>query len=439
MKIAIVLAVTLLAAAYGIWHYRTREAAAAEQRARVLRLDPRKVEPSTRALLLFETIPHLRGGERDLAVQQLRGALQAIPRGLLVHKPSFPIETLRFSGDGRSMLWYGKPAKDGRITIEKSFNYPASVVSIAGASYGTFVDEAGTEILSEQELDRGKRNSGTVLHQVLSSDGGYLALFRDDLLWLWRVGEPDKPATMIADLPSGTTQLHCVRANDLCGLESPGRFTLIDVKKRRILRSISADRSATVHMSRSGRRVGVAAPRAGITIHTAGDGGTIRLDTSRLALEDFAFSADEKSVVALDRDGVLHSYDLASGKPVARSPRLGDGQWKRPARVDAVGDGRFVVWDRETVRLVTADLSAVTARFDEGGEVTLVKTNARGDRLAIARRNGPLTLWDIRAKPALPFIEEELFESVCDRVGRPLTAGEWAAWMPNRPYAPRCR
>lgn len=436
MKTALVFAVVLLAAAYGVWHFRAREAADAEQRMRVLRLDPRKVEPATRALLLFETIPHLRDAERDLAVKQLRDALQAVPRGILVHQPSFPVETLRFSGDGRSMLWYGKPAPDGGITIEKSFNHPPAVSRITGASYAAFLNEAGTEILTEEQLMHGKGSSRTVLRRSLSSDGEYLVFVRDDLLWLWRVGEPGEPAARFTDLPSGTTRLHCVRATDLCGIESPGRFTLIDVKRRRILRSISADRTAIVRMSPSGRQVGVASA-AGITIH-AGDGRKSHLDTSGLAIEDFAFSADEKSVVAFDHAGMLHSYDAATGKPLTRSPRLQEEKWNSPARVEAVSDGRFVVWDRTRVRLVSADLSAVTARFDEGGEVLLVKTNARGDRLAIARRTGPLTLWDIAAKPALPFIEDELFDSVCGHVGRSLTAEEWATSIPNRRYAPTC-
>ncbi|HYK05933.1 MAG TPA: hypothetical protein VE974_29590 [Thermoanaerobaculia bacterium] len=438
MKIALVFVVTLLAAGYGIWHFRTRDAADAEQRTRVLRLDPRKVEPSTRALLLLETIPHLRDSERDVAVKQLRGALSAVPRGLLVHQPSFQVETLRFSADGRSMLWYGKPPTDRRITIEKSFNHPPAVTRITGRSYATFVDEAGNEILSEADPDPGKGKSGKMLHRILSSDGGYLAFARDDLLYLWRVGEPGEPAAFLADLPYGTTRLHCVRATDLCGLETPGRFTLVDVKKRRILRSIPADRTVTVRMSPSGRLIGVGAPRAGITIHAAHHGRTIRLDTSGLALEDFAFSADEKSVVAVGRDGMLHSYDAATGKSVARSPLLRQEQWKSPARVETVSDGRFVVWDTAKVRLVSADLSTVTARFDAGGEVILVKTNTRGDRLAIVRRTGPLTLWDISAKPVLPFIDDELIESACGHIGRSLTAGEWATYLPDRPYAPRC-
>ncbi|HET8774179.1 MAG TPA: hypothetical protein VFP80_10325 [Thermoanaerobaculia bacterium] len=337
------------------------------------------------------------------------------------------------------MLWYGKPAADGRITIEKSFNHPPTVASITGSSYATFLNEAGTEILSEGQPDRRKGNSGTGLHRILSSDGGYLAYFRDDLLWLWRVGEPGRPAALLTDLPSGTTRLHCVRAADLCGLERPDRFTLVDVKKRRALQSISADRTAVVHMSPSGRLVGVATPRAGITIHAAHRGRTIRIDPSSPAVEDFTFSADEKSVVAIDRDGVLHSYDAATGKPLARSPRLRQEQGASPARVEAVSDGRFVVWYAEKVRLVSADLSTVTARFDEGGEVLLVKTNALGDRLAIARRMGSLMLWDISAQPVLPYIERELFGSVCDHVGRPLTAVEWATYIPNRPYGPRCR
>jgi hypothetical protein len=440
MKTALVLVLVvalLLVAGFGIRYFKTRDAADAEERTRVLRLDPRKVEPSTRALLLLESIPHLQGSERDLAVKQLRGALSAVPRILLVHRPSFEVETLRFSRDGRSMLWYGKP-NDGLITIEKSFNHPPAVVQTTGASYATFLNDAGTEILTNQGLDYGQRNLGPGLRNIISSDGGHVAGVRDDLLYLWRVEQPGDPVAFLADLPYGMTQVHCVRSTGLCGLESPSRFTLIDVKKSRILRSISVNRNAAVEMSPSGRLVGVAAPREGITIHAAGHGRQIRLDTSGLAFENFAFSADEKSVVAVDREGVLHSYDAATGKSKARSPLLRQEQWKSPVRVEAVSDGRFVVWDPQKVRLVSADLSTLTARFDEGGEVILVKTNARGDRLAIARRAAPLTLWDISPKPVLPFIDDELLESVCGHVGRSLTAEEWKTYIPNRPYAPTC-
>ncbi|HEX6158606.1 MAG TPA: WD40 repeat domain-containing protein [Thermoanaerobaculia bacterium] len=435
MKIAIFVIVLLLGG-LGIRYVTTLQAADAEERTRVLRLDPRKVEPSTRALLLFETIPHLRESERAVAVKQLRGALAAVPRALLVHRPSFEIETLRFSGDGHSMLWYGNPATDGRVTIEKSFDRPAAVIRMDGASYATFLNEAGDQILTA-DSDLGKENSGTAARTILSSDGAYLALVRDDQMYLWRVKDKN-PAAILTDLPHGTTRVHCVRSNELCGLESPGRFTLIDVKKARVLRSIAVNRTATVRMSRSGRLIGVAAPRAGITLHTAHAGRTTRLDTPELALEDFAFSADEKSVVAVDGEGVLHSYDAATGKSMARSPLLRQERWKSPVRVDSAGDGRFVVWDTAKVRLVTADLSTVTARFDESGEVALVKTNARGDRLAIARRAGSLTLWDISTKPLLPFIDDELIESACGHVGRSLTAEEWATYIPNRPYSPRC-
>ena len=69
----------------------------------------------------------------------------------------------------------------------------------------------------------------------------------------------------------------------------------------------------------------------------------------------------------------------------------------------------------------------------------LVKTNARGDRLAIARRMGPFTLWDISPKVAVPLSDAELIADACDHVGRPLTAEEWATYMPNRRYDPRCR
>lgn len=90
------------------------------------------------------------------------------------------------------------------------------------------------------------------------------------------------------------------------------------------------------------------------------------------------------------------------------------------------------------MRLVSADLATVHARFDEGGEVAVVETSARGDRLAIARRGGPLTLWDVSTKMALPLSDEELAASACAHVGRPLTAREWAAYIPDRKYEPGC-
>lgn len=436
MKIAL-LFVTLLAAGFAVWQFQTRGDTGAEELARVLQLDARNVEPSTRALVLLETIPRLRDSQRDAAVQRLRGALAAIPRGLVLHRPSFEVEAIRFSGDGRAVLWYGKTPEG--ITVERwSQRLPRVLPWKTSASDAAFRDEEGLELFSIEEADG--RKSG----MVLSRDGGYFARVRDDVLWIWRVrdlaGESRSAAPAFWDeVPHATTRLHCVASADLCGVEAPGRFTIVDVRKRKVLRTISADRDAAVHLSPSGRLVGVAGPRGGMTIHGVRDGRTIRAGTASLALEDFAFSADEKSVVALDRDGVLRSYDVATGKPGAESPVLRHERWKRPSHVETVGDGRFVVWDAEKVRLVSADLSTVAARFDEGGDVVLVRTNARGDRLAIARRTGPLTLWDVSTKIPLPLTDDELMESACDHIGRALTAEEWATYIPNRRYAPTCR
>jgi hypothetical protein len=182
----------------------------------------------------------------------------------------------------------------------------------------------------------------------------------------------------------------------------------------------------------------VAHPLAALTIHTVRNGRKLDVDTSSLTLEDFAFDADEKSVVALGRDAMLHSYDVATGKRGARSAVLRDEPWTSPVHIETVGDGRFVVWGGEKVRLLRSDLSTVAARFDDGGEVIAAKTNPRGDRLAITRRTGPLTLWDVSPKMAVPFIDEELLKSACEHIGRPLTAAEWATYLPNRRYAPRC-
>ena len=142
MKIALVL-VALLAAGFAVWQYQTRSAARSEEElARVLRLDPRKVEPSTRALLL-EMIPRLRDAKRVAAVKQLRGALEMIPRGLLLHRPSFPVESIRFSRDGQTVLWFGR-TKDGSFTVEKwSRRAPKVRPWNTSASNATFIDAAG--------------------------------------------------------------------------------------------------------------------------------------------------------------------------------------------------------------------------------------------------------------------------------------------------------
>lgn len=440
MKIALVL-VTLLLAAFALWYFvDTRDSASTEELARVLRLDPRKVAPTTRALLLLETIPRLKDAERGAAVERLRRTLETIPRGLVLHQPSFAVEAVRFSVDGRAVLWYGK-TKEG-ITVEQwSERRPRVFPWSTAASNATFLDEKGTELLTDSVTDL--RNGKPVQTEpgiVMTPEGRYLTRVQDDVVWIWRVrdfarsGWP-QPAFW-GEVPYPVTRVRCVPSADLCGLNTPGSFTIIDVKKRRILRSISAERGGVVHFSPSGALVGVAGPRAGMTIHTVRDGRKIRVDTP--GLDDFAFSADEKSVVVLNRDGVLLSYDTVTGTPGTRSAVLRDERWTKPAHVETVGDGRFVVWGAEKVRMVSADLSAVTARFDEGGEVVMVKTNPRGDRLAIARRGGPLTLWDVSPKITVPFIEDELLESACGHIGRGLTAEEWSTYMPDRPYAPQC-
>ncbi|HJQ40614.1 MAG TPA: hypothetical protein VKB93_26005 [Thermoanaerobaculia bacterium] len=438
MKVALVI-VALLAAVAALWQYQARRTAKSEEEiTRVLQLDPRKVEPSMRALLLLETIPRLRDSRREEAVQRLRGALEMIPRGLILHRPSFPVEAIRFSGDGHSVLWYGRtPA--GRFTVEKwSPRAPAVRPWATTGSGATFTDENGTEIFTEDEP------AGTNDHIVISSDGRYLSRVQAGFLSIWRVqqvaggGSGQVYPAYMAEVPYATTRLHCVAAADLCGVEAPGRFTLVDVKGHRVLRSIPVERSATIHLSPAGRLVGVADRRGALTLHGAANGKRVRVDASSLGLEDFAFSADEKSVVIAGRDGVLHSYDTATGNPLGRSAVLRQEQWNAPSRIETVGDGRFVVWSGEKVRLVSADLSTVAARFDGEGAVAVVETNARGNRLAIARRGGALTLWDISEKVFLPLSDAELLASACDHVGRPLTAEEWAAYLPNQKYAPRC-
>ncbi|HEX6096486.1 MAG TPA: hypothetical protein VF432_09200 [Thermoanaerobaculia bacterium] len=441
MKIALVF-VTLLSAVFAVWHFdRTRTSASEEELARVLELDPRKVAPSTRALLLLEAVPRLRESERGVAVERLRRTLETIPRGLVLHQPSFAVEAIRFSGDGRAVLWYGRTPAG--LTVERwSQRLPRVVPWSTEASNATFVDEEGLKLITDSvtSLQKGSRTVPTQPGIVMTGDGRYLARVRDDVLWIWRVrdvagsGWP-RPAFW-GEVPYPVTRVHCVASADLCGLDTPGRLTIVDVKKGKVLRSVSADRATAVHLSPSGRLAGVAGPRVGMTIHTVRDGRKIRVETP--SLEDFAFSADEKSVVVLDRDGLLHSYDAATGKPGTRSSVLRQEQWTSPSHIEPVGDGRFVAWGAEKVRMVGADLSTVAARFDDGGEVVKVKTNARGDRLAIARRTGPLTVWDVSPKITVPFVDDELLESACGHIGRTLTAEEWATYIPNRRYAPYC-
>lgn len=441
MKIALVFA-ALLFAALAVWHLHRTRASSHEALERVLKLDPRNVAPSTRALLLLEAIPLLRDAERGAAVAQLRGTLEAIPRGLVLHRPSFAVESIRFSGDGRAVLWYGR-TPDG-LTVERwSQRLPQVVSWSTEASNATFLDEEGTQFITDSITGRGKgsRTPRTEPGIVMTDDGRYFARVQDDVLWIWRVrefaGSRSPTPAFWGEVPYPVTRVYCVPSADLCGLDTPGRLTIVDVKKGKIVRSISAARAAVVHLSPSGRLAGVAGPRAGMTIYTIRDGKEIRIDAP--SVDDFAFSADEKSVVVLDDNGVFHSYDVATGKRATQSSVLAQEQWKSPSHMETVGDGRFLVWGAEKVRMVSADLSTVAARFDDGGDVVIVKTNARGDRLAIARRNGPLTLWDVSPKVSVPLIEDELLDSACGHIGRRLTADEWSAYIPNRPYAPYCQ
>ncbi|MEA2489749.1 MAG: hypothetical protein QOH21_1541 [Acidobacteriota bacterium] len=221
----------------------------------------------------------------------------------------------------------------------------------------------------------------------MSRDGEYLSYVEDGILAIWGVQDfANQPGggrpLFSAEMPYATTRLYCGRPEQICGVDSPGRFTIIDVKKGKVLRFIAVEGAATVHMSPSGRFVGVLEPGgAGLRIHANRQDAKIHIDASSNALEDFAFSADEKFVVAVDREGMLHPYDVATGKPKVRSPVVRHEEWKGSASIETVGDGRFVVWDAEKVRLVGADLATVAARFDEGGDVVMVKTNPRGDRL----------------------------------------------------------
>jgi WD40 repeat protein len=435
MKMVLVF-VAVLAAVFALWHYKSRQAAAdAAQLARVMQLDPRKAGRSTQALLLIEAIPHLDGSAREAAVAQLRRALEEIPRRVVVIETPFPVETIRFSGDGRTALWYGKVGE--RLLIQQYAERKRDLSTWSSkASNVTFEDEAGTKTITDEESDA----AGPRI--VMSRDGGYLSVARDGVLAIWRLrdiaGGSKTAATFVGHVPFATTRLQCARSTEICGVESPGRLTLVDVKNGTVLRTIVADRKAVIRMSSSARLVGVFDARKGLTIHPARGGGEVQIGSAGRALFDFAFSADEKSIVALGSDGVLHSYDAATGKPGASSPVVRGEQWKSSARIDAVADGRWIVWDAQKVRLVSADLAKVNGRFDEGGEVVLLKTNGRGDRLAIARRQPAVSVWDVTPKPVLPLIEEELLDVACERIGRTLTDEEWETYGPKRDYKNPC-
>jgi hypothetical protein len=111
-RVMFVLAVLVMA--IFVWRYRIVSDRSSERLARVLQLDPRKVEPSTRALVLLETLPDLQSADREVAVQWLRNTLAVIPGRIIAHHPAAPVEAFRFPRAGRTVLWYGKVA-DGII------------------------------------------------------------------------------------------------------------------------------------------------------------------------------------------------------------------------------------------------------------------------------------------------------------------------------------
>lgn len=139
----------LLVGGLAIWRQKTLAAVSSERLARAVQLDPRKVEPSTRALVLLETIPDLRRDDREVALERLRSTLEGTPRRIIAHHPAVPVETIRFSGVGRTVLWYGKAA-DGGIIIELWAERGRNVASWRSAASGaTFLDEAGTVIFKD--------------------------------------------------------------------------------------------------------------------------------------------------------------------------------------------------------------------------------------------------------------------------------------------------
>jgi hypothetical protein len=233
--------------------------------------------------------------------------------------------------------------------------------------------------------------------------------------------------------------LTCIQSAQVCGVETLGSLTVYDLKRRQAVATAASGGVYTTLLSPTGRLLGGMNAGSGITIHRTDGGRPAKIDTSKLGLNDFAFAADEKSIVAINIDGALYRYDTGTGTAIGRSAVVADIPWSN-AHIEGTGDGRFVVWDQERVRLVSADLSTIAGHFDGGGEVLAIKTDPAGSRLAIFRRMESLTVWDISPNPGLPTGDDDArIAAACERVGRTLTPEEWATYLPNRPYAPQCR
>jgi len=421
--------------------------------ARVLQLDPHKTDPSTTALLLLETLPYLKDAEREVAVSRLRRTLATIPRQVFSYKPDELVESMSFSADGRSLLWRGKEVA-GRRRLGQWSEADRKVWSWTAFARGAgFADPRGTIVVTHgaggfdtwragvrvSHVEWGISPGGAVM---ISRDGDYFAWVDENRLIIWKTaailtGRRDARSVYSGSVRGAVRWLDCVQTAEVCAVTTATTVAVLDVKGGGLIQGMAAGEGTLIRVSRSGRLMGRVDARS-ILIAGLDPVSPLEIDISKLLVSDFSIPADEKSVVAINIDGTLYRYDLPSGRVIGRSEVVADVPWT-DSRIVPMSDGRFVIWDRARVRLLTADLSSVAGRFDGGGEILGIGTNATGDRLAIARRTDNVTVSDIASNQTLPDSGAKLVAATCERVGRILTPEEWATYLSYRPYAPQCR
>ncbi|HEX4976425.1 MAG TPA: BTAD domain-containing putative transcriptional regulator [Nocardioides sp.] len=156
----------------------------------------------------------------------------------------------------------------------------------------------------------------------------------------------------------------------------------------------------------------------------------------RMGLDDFAydvsFSPDGRRLAVGVDTGLVYTFDVASGEPL-HEPARAHNSWV--GQVEWLPDGRTVVSTGQDTRIVLydAERGVVRAWMPASAQVGLAHTY-----LLEADEDGISALAGERPGRRYSLDVETWLDRACTVAGRDLTRGEWASYLPGRPYRRTC-
>jgi WD40 repeat protein len=267
---------------------------------------------------------------------------------------------------------------------------------------------------------------------ALSEGGRYLASYGTEGLQIWRVAEPDSPATVpsTAGYASELAALQPERANSLLAIWSNGRIDRVS------LEAAQRERIARPPTNGTSMNDVAVAPRSGIAIEVI-DGRLYQVDltTGRTSagpklglpfISAVALSRDGRLLVATDGDESAVLWDMRGGRTLRRMAvgRVSSVALDPQARLMGAltAEGIMSVWDvGNGTKLGEVQLPAQgeTVSPDHGLETTM-RFSSDGD-LWTATAGGGLIRW--------PMSPEAWTRSICRTVNRSLTEDEWDRYI----------